>query len=185
MSALKRILSFFLSSSLTLILWFYFDNLTDKCRSFLFPKKTILKEIYKKMERNSLPQKIDEQSWLDYLLWGDQNYKERVKTDGIWRTLWESYIKPTDINQITTENIPQQMSTHNAVVQTDEQIKDTAIKSVDYVSTVLTDYFQHNQSWLDYLIIQGVKLLLILGFFFVVYCLVILLFKIYAKKGES
>lgn len=185
---MKKILKLIFSSSVTLTLWFYFDNLTDKIRAILFPKKTILKEIYKEsLEQDSEIEVIKNiqknKTWLDYLdyiFWGDEGFKERLKTEGIWKTLWEPYIKSEDSKSISTNVQP--LSTHDVVIKTDDMVKENATKSINHIQEVLSNYFENNMSWIDYLIIQGFKILAILAFFILIYFLISLLIKIISKK---
>lgn len=179
---MKKLLKFTLSTSLSLAFIFYLDDIFYGIKAFFFPKKTILQEIHKEMTKTSdstveqVSTKIDNTSWLDFLLWGDEGYKEKLKSEGIWETLWKPYItsEPNPVKEVTDT---QPISTHQAVLDTDEQIKNTAIKSANHVQDVLSDYFHHNQSWLDYLIIQGFKLLAIFIFFLIIYGLVKFLLK--------
>ena len=187
---MKKLLKFIFSSGITLTLWFYFDNLTDKLKAILFPKKTILQEIYKETLDIKDESKIEmikeikkDNTWLDsldYVFWGDQNFKERLKTEGIWKTLWQPYVKSDNSTAVPINT--KSLSTHDAVVKTDEQIKDTAIESANHIHKVLSNYFQNNMSWIDYLIIQGFKLLLILIFFFLIYLFITFFFKWISKK---
>jgi hypothetical protein len=186
---MKKILKLIFSSSITLTLWFYFDNVTDKIRSILFPKKTILKEIYKETLEIEEP-KIEvikevkkDYTWLDsfdYIFWGDQNFRERLKTEGIWKTLWEPYVKSD--NSTTTPTNTQPLSAHDAVVKTDDIIKDSATSSANHIYDVLTTYFSKNMTWIDYLIIQGFKIIAILAIFLLVYWLLSLLIKLVKKN---
>lgn len=185
MKFLKHIIKFLFSSSLTLILWFYFDDITNKIRAILFPKKTILKELHNEISQKSInytqKQKL---SWSDYILWGDENLKEQLKIDGIWNTLWKPFFKSK--NDIIQNNFEKpSFSTHDTVIKTDNIIKETGHNSISHIHKVLSDYFQNNMSWIDYLIIQGFKMLLIFCFFFLVYWLITLCFKMYVKKGFS
>jgi hypothetical protein len=181
---MKKLLKLIFSSSVTLTLWFYFDNITEKTKAILFPKKTILKEIYKEtldLEESKIPSIQEDNTWLDYLdyiLWGDQNFKERLKTEGIWKTLWEPYVKSDNSTPTNT----QPLSTHDVVVKTDDIIKDSATSSANHIYEVLTNYFSKNMTWIDYLIIQGFKILAIFAFFILIYVLISLLFKILYKK---
>jgi hypothetical protein len=176
------------------MLWFYFDDITSKIRAILFPKKTILKEIYKetleikdepKIEiMKEIKNNTDTNTWfdiLDYIFWGDQNFKEKLKTEGIWKTLWEPYIKPNNTNQIISETTTQPLSTYEAVIKTDDMIKENTIKSVTHIQQVLSEYFQNNLSWIDYLIIQGFKFIAILVFFLSLYLLFTFLFHLIKK----
>lgn len=180
MTFLKRILSFFFSSGITLSLWFYFDHLTDKIQGIFFPKKMVLKETYKLLERNPLPiPKETKQSFVDYILWGDLGFKERLKIDGLWKTIKSGYGLDTSSTFISSQEV--QNITHKTVLETDTMIKDNAIKSATHVQGVLSDYFQNNMSWIDFLIIQGFKGLLLVIFCLLVYGLLRLILKTLTK----
>ena len=179
---MKKLLKFTLSTSLSLAFIFYLDDIFYGIKAFLYPKKTILREIHKEMTKTpdstveQLSTKTDNTSWLDFLLWGNEGYKERFKSDGIWETLWKPYItaEPKPVKEVMDT---QPISTHQAVLDTDEQIKNNAIKSANHVQDVLFDYFGNNMSWIDYLIIQGFKLLAICIFFLLIYGLFTYFFK--------
>lgn len=148
---MKKIIKVLFSSSITLTLWFYFDNMTDKIKAVFFPKNTILKEIYKETLdiEEKRPKRDDshihmfeskqKNTWLDYLdyiLWGDEEYKEKLKSEGIWETFWKPYItsEPKSVKEVMDT---QAISAHQAVLDTDEEIKNTAIKSANHVQSVM------------------------------------------------